>query len=301
MSSIFRKLIDWASQAGTLGGVSLDPDDPRPPYQQVAGALRAAILTRKIAPGERLPSQTELATRYGVARMTIQQALRILKDEGLTISRQGSGVFARERAERPVGLRPHIERAFEQPRVSIDFSGYTGETLHGILQEPLDKIRAGRLSPNTIHVRLLLSDIRTATALPTPVHDDAEARELLRERMLSISRRHVSAITDAVEELADLELVKEASVEARVHAAAPLFKCYLVNETDAFFGYYPVVRHDVRIHDKRLAIFDPMGKDAAMFQHTDDGDPDSPGTMFVAQTRAWFTSLWDTIAKPYQP
>src|SRR4249920_264139 len=76
--------------------MALDPDDPRPPYQQVANALRAAILTRKLAPGEKLPSGNELARRYGVARMTVQQAIRLLRDEGLIVSRQGSGVFVRE-------------------------------------------------------------------------------------------------------------------------------------------------------------------------------------------------------------
>ncbi|MEU4454749.1 GntR family transcriptional regulator [Nocardioides sp. NPDC023903] len=139
--------------------MSLDPDDPRPPYQQIASALRAAILTRKIGPGEKLPSQHELSQTYGVARMTIQQALRVLKEEGLTVSRQGSGVFARVRTERPVGLRPHIEAAFEAEHVTVDFVGYTAETLHGVLAEPLDKVRAGRLTPKSLQIRLLLSDM----------------------------------------------------------------------------------------------------------------------------------------------
>ena len=42
-------------------------------------------------------------------------------------------MFVRERTARPVGLRPHIEQAFEQPSTSIDFSGYTAETLHGVI------------------------------------------------------------------------------------------------------------------------------------------------------------------------
>src|SRR4029453_9424116 len=125
-------------------GMSLDPDDPRPPYQQVASALRAAILTKKLGPGDRLPSGNELAKRYGVARMTVQQAFRLLRDEGLIVPRQGSGVFVRERTERPVGLRPHLERAFDDDKVTIDFAGFSGETLYGALGEPLDKVRAGR-------------------------------------------------------------------------------------------------------------------------------------------------------------
>jgi len=278
--------------------MSLDPDDPRPPYQQVAAALRAAILTRKIEPGQKLPSQTELAASYGVARMTIQQALRLLKDEGLTVSRQGSGVFARHRTERPVGLRPHIENAFVAETVRIDFSGYTAETLHGILAEPLDKVRAGRLTPQAIHVRLLLSDMNRELALPVLDSNDPAASAPVRERMAAISARHAGAIHEAVQELGDLGVVPKVSVETRVHGSAPLFKAYIVNEIDVFFGYYPVVRHDVRIDGKRRTIFDPMGKDAVLFQHTDDGDPDSTGSQFVTQTRTWFDSIWNTIATP---
>lgn len=278
--------------------MSLDLDDPRPPYQQVAASLRASILTRTVLPGERLPSQAELSKRYGVARMTIQQALRILKDEGLIASRQGSGMFVRERTARPVGLRPHIEQAFEQEHVRIDFSGYTAETLHGIISEPLDRVREGRLSPQSIKIRLLLSDMSKPLAIPIATSNDAEASGPVRDRMAEISARHAGAITDAVEELADLGLVREATVETRAHGSAPLFKAYIINDVDAFFGYYPVVRHEVRLKGKRTTIFDPMGKDAVLFQYTDDGDPESTGSQFVAQTRTWFTSIWDTIAQP---
>ena len=278
--------------------MTLDLDDPRPPYQQVAAALRAAILTRKVAPGERLPSQADLSKRYGVARMTIQQALRILKDEGLVASRQGSGMFVRERTAKPVGLRPHIEQAFEDQHVRIDFSGFTAETLHGMLAEPLDKVREGRVSPKSIKVRLLLAELARPLALPVLSQNVPDASGAVRERMAETSSRHAGAISDAVQELGDLELVPEVSVETRVHGSAPLFKAYVVNDVDVFFGYYPVVRHEVRIGGKKTAIFDPMGKDAILFQHTDDGDPESTGSQFVAQTRAWFDSIWNTIARP---
>ncbi len=280
------------------GSMSLDPDDPRPPYQQVAAALRAAILTRKIEPGQKLPSQAHLAETYGVARMTIQQGLRLLKEEGLTVSRQGSGVYARARTERPVGLRPHIETAFEAEHVVIDFSGYTAETLHGIISEPLDKVRVGRLTPKSIRLRLLLSDMSQPLALPVLVSNDPGASGPVRDRMAAIVARHAGAIHEAIEELGDLGLVPEATVETRFHGSAPLFKCYLVNQADVFVGYYPVVRHEVRIDGKRCPIFDPMGKDAVLFHFVDDGDPDSTGSQYVAQSRLWFDSIWDTIATP---
>src|SRR4051795_11511880 len=112
---------------------TLDPDDPRQASQQIANKLRAAILTQRLKPGERLPSQPDLATRYGVARETVKRALDILKSDRLVISRQGSGVFVRAQTQRPVELRPHIETAFEQAHVSIDFAGFSGETLRDAL------------------------------------------------------------------------------------------------------------------------------------------------------------------------
>jgi hypothetical protein len=44
-------------------------------------------------------------------------AIRLLRDEGLIVSRQGSGVFVGERTAGAVALRPLIERALEQPKV----------------------------------------------------------------------------------------------------------------------------------------------------------------------------------------
>lgn len=79
---------------------ALDPDDARPPYEQVASSLSAAIRTRKLGPGEKIPSQKELTEAYGFARATIQRALRELEDEGLIVSRKGSGVYVRNRTER---------------------------------------------------------------------------------------------------------------------------------------------------------------------------------------------------------
>lgn len=73
----------------------LDPNDSRHPYLQVAAVLSSAIKDGTYPPGSRLPSRAELADEFDVAPMTIQNALRELRDEGMIVSRQGSGVFVR--------------------------------------------------------------------------------------------------------------------------------------------------------------------------------------------------------------
>jgi DNA-binding transcriptional regulator YhcF (GntR family) len=280
--------------------MGLDPDDPRPPYIQVASALRAAILTKTLGPGDQLPSGSQLAKRYGVARMTVQRAIQALRDEGLVVSRQGSGVFVRDRTARPVGLRPIVERAFQQPRVSIDFFGFTAETLLGVLQEPLDKVRAGGQPPESIAIRVLLPDTSHPIVLPCRVTDLADDRDI-RERSSAMTRRHTEAITDAVHELDELGLVSSGSVELRRHDLVPLFKVYILNREDLFFGLYPIVPRHITVNDQQHEIYDLMGKDATLFHHATTDSDSSTGSQYVAQMQTWFDTIWTAVSRPAMP
>lgn len=278
---------------------ALDPDDPRQASHQIASQLRAAILTRKLAPGDRLPSQPELANRYGVARETVKRALEILRSERLVVTRQGSGAFVRAQTQRPLELRPHIETAFQQPHVSIDFAGFSGETLRDALAEVLDRVRAGRLSPESVSVRLLLSDMTVPMALPALAATGADD-PAVRERALRITTRAATGIVDQVRELGELGLVPSANAEVRVHSAAPICKLYMLNNQDVFFGFYPAVERNVTIEGQPVAIVDLMGRDATLFHFAADDDDASHGTQFVASARLWFDSLWSTIARGFE-
>lgn len=278
----------------------LDPDDPRATSQQIANMLRAAILTRKLQPGDRLPSQNDLAQRYGVARMTAKAAITLLENERLVVSRQGSGVFVRAQTERPVGLRPLIEVAFGQHEVSIDFAGFSGETLNNALAEVLDKVRAGRLTPESISLRVLIADTTVPMALPRRVGADAGDPDI-QKRSDRITRRSVGALVDSVTELADLGLVIKASAEVRAHNLAPAFKLFILNGQEAFFGFYDVIEHSISISGDPVPIYDVMGKDSTLFHFTTADDDSSHGPRYVEQSRAWFDSVWNTIAREYTP
>lgn len=278
----------------------LDPDDPRPSSQQIANLLRAAILTRKLNPGDRLPSQNDLANRYGVARMTASAAIDLLDRERLVVRRQGSGVFVRAQTERPVGLRPLIEVAFGQPKVTIDFAGLTGETLYNALSEVLDKVRAGRLTPESIRVRALIADTTQPMAIPRSAATDVEDAEVWK-REDRITRRSVGSLVDSVAELADLGLVKEATAEIRAHNLAPMFKVFILNGQEVFYGYYEVTEHAVAIGGSQVPIYDLLGKDSTLFHFATSEDDSSHGPVFVDRTKSWFESVWSTVAREYQP
>nr|WP_260611525.1 GntR family transcriptional regulator [Streptomyces sp. WAC04770] len=60
-------------------------------------------------PGERLPAARELQRRFGIASSTVQNALRVLKEEGLIYSVQGRGVFVRQLSPRDQFLKRYNE------------------------------------------------------------------------------------------------------------------------------------------------------------------------------------------------
>jgi putative hydrolase of HD superfamily len=80
----------------------LDPDDPRKPNVKIAASIRAAILSGELEPGARLRSTHELAEFFGAATMTVQTAIRTLREEGFVRSRPGSGVYVQDQASLPV-------------------------------------------------------------------------------------------------------------------------------------------------------------------------------------------------------
>lgn len=65
------------------------------PYERIAEDLRLGILSARRQPGERLPSEHELAKQYGTSRPTVRRAIAVLKGEGLVDTEQGKGAFVR--------------------------------------------------------------------------------------------------------------------------------------------------------------------------------------------------------------
>ncbi len=61
----------------------------RKAYEQVADQLLQMINSGELKPGDRLPSEAELAADFGVSRTTVREALRILATRNLIHTRKG--------------------------------------------------------------------------------------------------------------------------------------------------------------------------------------------------------------------
>lgn len=70
---------------------------PRTPgFARIADDIRSKIKATELKPGDRLPTQAQLASEYGVSLQPVKLALKILETEGLVIGHQGKGVFVSE-------------------------------------------------------------------------------------------------------------------------------------------------------------------------------------------------------------
>lgn len=75
-------------------------------WNHIHDTLCAEISEGQYDLGDRLPTESALAARFGVNRHTVRRALAALSDQGLVVSRRGAGVFvAAQSTDYPIGAR----------------------------------------------------------------------------------------------------------------------------------------------------------------------------------------------------
>lgn len=75
-------------------------------WTSIAGTLRDEIAQGHYTPGDKLPTEAQLAARFGVNRHTVRHALSALVEEGLVLTRRGAGAFVSQKpTEYPIGRR----------------------------------------------------------------------------------------------------------------------------------------------------------------------------------------------------
>lgn len=73
----------------------LDRNSSVPIYIQLSDEIRNQINQKEILPGDKLMSESEMVKEYGVARLTVREALNILVNDGLLEKRHGKGTFCK--------------------------------------------------------------------------------------------------------------------------------------------------------------------------------------------------------------
>src|SRR5689334_4267005 len=142
--------------------MSIETRDRRSVVVQLRDALREQI--EEMEPGVRLPSENELVARFGVARGTIREALKLLEQDGLVDVQHGRGRFVSAMADLGVN-RPitNFESVSEMLR-ALDFKPRTRLLLAQRAPAEREEATALRLEPGADVVRL--ARLRTSGRRP---------------------------------------------------------------------------------------------------------------------------------------
>lgn len=123
----------------TRVGVSVDPADPTPPYEQLRRQLHSLIVSGVITSGTRLSPVRGLAADLSLAPGTVARTCRCLEAEGLVETRRGGGTIVNPRG-------PKLSAAQRTKKVAAlaeDFAsearraGATDESIRKALEDAL--------------------------------------------------------------------------------------------------------------------------------------------------------------------
>ena len=152
---------------------------PRPKIRDVvAERLKSYIISEDLSPGDRLPTETELATSFGVSRLSLREATNALEFLGIVESRTGVGLTVGQidlqRVTNHLGFHPSLHKA--DPDQLID-SRVIIET--GVLPH----IAKRMAEDSSIHARLqvIVDKSRSATRLQEWIDLDIEFHRALIE------------------------------------------------------------------------------------------------------------------------
>jgi DNA-binding transcriptional regulator YhcF (GntR family) len=182
----------------------LSRDKSIPVREQLVAQLLYGILSRRIAPGERLPSVRDLARRLDVHPNTVSAAYHDLSARGWVHQKHGSGVFVSdlEMPERPSGpeglVREWIEDGLQH--------GFTIDALEAAMARVVREFRAQSSPRNflVVHLdrelaRVLAAEIEETVACPVSSADfDRAAKELASDTCVLVT---AACATQAVKQL----------------------------------------------------------------------------------------------------
>lgn len=193
---------------------------PVPAFMQIEQDLRRQILSGAIHAESRLPRETELATLYGVSRMTVRRSLEGLESAGLIRRMHGVGTIVTP-PDMPVSvdlssmisIAEQIRQQGQDPQTVIDVQ--TIATPTALIRTAL---QLGPTETATVIRRVRFSDTRpiliNTSWLSTKKFPALDTQELVEGSLWRTLITKYNVVPSATEE--HFELVKASADEARL-------------------------------------------------------------------------------------
>ncbi|MEN6393178.1 MAG: GntR family transcriptional regulator [Anaerolineaceae bacterium] len=200
-----------------------------PLYVKIRENLREAIKRGEYKQGEKLPSEDELAIKYGVSRMTVRQGIMDLIDEGLVYRRHGVGTF--------VAL-PHLERDHSRLTNFFESAAKNGINVSARILT-MEVIPAKQKIASELHIEegdsvIHIKTLRYTEDVPVTVHDAFVPHKLfapiLTRDLKTLESQHLWTILEsygyrlkrAVQRLEAREAGEEIAELLNIYSNAPI-------------------------------------------------------------------------------
>lgn len=182
-------------------------------WRLIAEELRADITEGRLHTGDRLPSESALAERFGVNRHTARQAIASLAVDGLVESRRGSGTFV-------TGGSVHLHRIGMRTRLSTslgDRHSAAGRVLESATEPaPADVAARLGIAPGDPAVRV--EALRTVDGQPISL--STRWLDAARVPDHAAALRRTSSVTAALRASGIDDYIRVSTVIAARHATA---------------------------------------------------------------------------------
>jgi GntR family transcriptional regulator len=117
-----------------------------PIYYQIKQSVKNSIISGVYGPGDKIPSENELADQFKVSRLTARQALQQLMQEGFLVCKRGVGTFV-------TGNTALIDS------FNLEFSGFMDDLFYQVSKSTTKSVEIARIvAPGPIKEKLGLSD-----------------------------------------------------------------------------------------------------------------------------------------------
>ena len=109
--------------------IVLEPIRPKKISEEIVSQIKQLISKGELKPGDRIPSERELATMLGVSRPSVREAIMVLEAMGFVESRQGGGTYVKALTEASImnplaklveKRDPELLRALAEVRMGLE-------------------------------------------------------------------------------------------------------------------------------------------------------------------------------------
>lgn len=164
-------------------------------YEQLAGQIRARILSGQLSEGDRLPSELALASEAQVSRGTVREALRLLQEAGF-VERASPRILVVRRPHGQESALREVTRALRQGDVTFDDVHEAllalDPALTRLATEKADAAQIAELERHLERQEQVLADPETWSRLDDEFH--VMIAEISGNLPLSLARRSLSEV-----------------------------------------------------------------------------------------------------------